>query len=212
MSLPNNQTEPVEPKDPAVDPIDTTTEPAEPKEGAELTFDDLDDDTKKLVDRERTKASKTAREKAMREAKDDPDIRKAIRAELEAEAKLSAEERVEKTLKEISLRENRLDAREKLVTAGLVGDALSEMLEILVTADREGTIARVDKFLEVYNTSVASTVDTKLRENVKNTPKPRPSSTVTKKFSEMSFDERVALKETDPKRYEEELKKSKSSI
>lgn len=177
-----------------------------------LKFEDLDPEVQKFVDRERTQASKTAREKAMRDALGNDDIRNAIKAELEAEATLTAEQKLERRNKELDLKANRVDAREKLVQGGLVGEDLNEALELVVTEDSEATIAKVNKFLELVNRAVSSETEKLNRESLRKTPKPNASPPVTKEFKDMGFEERIQLSEKDPSRYKAEMEKLRSKI
>lgn len=178
----------------------------------EIKFEDLPPEVQKFVDRERLRASTTAREKAKREALNDPDIKNAIKAELEAEATLTAEQKVERRLKEAQTIENRALAREKLVNGGFVGDALEEILSLVVSDDVEATNAKVDKFLNVVKNAVESESERRTREALRKTPKPVVNSTNTKEFKDMGFEERMKLRETDPQRYNAEMEKLRVKI
>jgi len=178
-----------------------------------VDFDSLPDEIKRFIDQERTKASNTAREKAKREALKDPDIIKAITAQVEEEAKMTAEEKASKILKEAILRENKLDAREKLVKAGIMGDDhLPKLLDLVVTEDKTATLERTDVIVNLYTALVESGIEAKTREQLKNQPKPKTPDTVTKEFKDMSYNERLALKEKDPARYKAEMAKTGKTI
>ena len=178
----------------------------------EIKFEDLAPNIQKFVDRERTKASTTARDKALRDALHNPDIQKAIKTELEAEATLTAEQKLERRSKELDLKSNKVDAREKLVAGGLVGEDLNEALEIVVSDDPVTTQARVDKFLNVIKKAVTSESERSKRESLRNTPKPNTGVTVTKEFKDMNFEERIKLRDIDPTKYKLEMDKLRTKI
>ena len=178
----------------------------------EIKFEDLSPEIQKFIDRERGKASMTAREKAKRDALKDPDIRKALQEELEAEATLTAEQKVERRLKEALTIENRALAREKLVDSGITGEELSEILELVVTDDKDATMARVDKFAEVVKKTLEKEQERNTRKALQNTPKPKTQTTETKDFKDMGFEERMKLKEADHAKYEAEIAKLRTKI
>lgn len=199
---------------------ETVENPEEPKGNEddtkktpeEVKFEDLPEEVRKFIDRERTKASKTAREKARREALEDPELKKSIREQLEKEANMSAEEKIQEMANSIAKRENRLDAKERLQDAGLKGDELTDILELVVSEDRESTMAKTDRFVRLFKSSLDSALEAKTKELVKGTPKPKSNSAPAKSFKDMSFDERAQLKKSDPARYEAEMKKSRTRI
>lgn len=178
----------------------------------EIKFEELDPEIQKYIDRERLRASTTAREKAKRDALNDPDIRAAIKSELEAEATLTAEQKVERKMKEALTIENRALAREKLVNGGFVGEELEEVLGLVVSEDAEATISKVDKLLNVVKKAVESENERRTRESLRKTPKPVVSPTETKEFKDMNFEERMKLKDADPQRYKLEMEKLRTKI
>ena len=186
------------------------TEPNQTME--EIKFEDLSPEIQKFIDRERGKASMTAREKARRDALKDPDIRKTLQDELEAEATLTAEQKVERRLKEALTIESRALAREKLVDNGITGEELSEILELVVTDDKDATLARVDKFAGVVKKALEKEQERNTRKALQNTPKPKTQTTETKDFKDMGFEERMKLKEADPAKYKAEMEKLRTKI
>jgi predicted lipase len=186
------------------------TEPNQTME--EIKFEDLSPEIQKFIDRERGKASMTAREKARRDALKDPDIRKTLQEELEAEATLTAEQKVERRLKEALTIESRALAREKLVDNGITGEELSEILELVVTDDKDATLARVDKFAGVVKKALEKEQERNTRKALQNTPKPKTQTTETKDFKDMGFEERMKLKEADPAKYKAEMEKLRTKI
>ncbi len=186
------------------------TEPLKPEE--EVKFETLPPEVQRFVDRERTKASLTAREKAKRDALKDPDIRTALKAELEAEATLTAEQKVERRMQEALAIENRALAREKLVENGIVGEDLQEILELVVTTDSETTMAKVDKFVNLVKKAVNAESEKLTRAALRQSPKPQTTPTETKAFKDMTFDERQKLKATDYARFKAEMEKLRVKI
>lgn len=190
----------------------------QPKKGGqnepakEIKFDDLDPEIQRFIDQERTSASRTSRERALRDAVNDPEIEKAIRERIIREDSMTLDEKLVTREKAIALRENRLEAREKLVEAGLVGDELTDVLELLVTDDLNDTMSRAEIFVTTFNEAVAKATEAKTRELVKGIPKPKVSQTSAKPFKDLSFKERAELKERDPSRYNAEMEKLSKKI
>ena len=128
------------------------------------------------LDRERTQASTTAREKA------DKELRKSIRDELEKEASLSAEEKVkaerEKLLEERKkFNEERIQAIYK--DAGLSEDEMTPLLE-LVTDDAEKSLEKANKiasarkkYFEDYKVNTKKQLE---KELALNSPDPNGAS------------------------------------
>lgn len=195
---------------PAEKAEDNATEPL--KQDEEVKFEDLPPAVQKYVDRERNKASMTAREKAKRDALKDPDVRTALKAELEADATLTAEQKVERRMQEALAIENKALARERLVENGIVGEDLQEILELVVTTDSETTMAKVDKFVSLVKKAVNTESEKLTRTALRQSPKPQTTPTETKAFKDMTFDERQKLKATDYSRFKAEMEKLRVKI
>jgi hypothetical protein len=135
-----------------------------------------------------------------------------LQEELEAEATLTAEQKVERRMKEALTIENRALAREKLVDSGITGEELSEILELVVTDDKDATLARVDKFAGVVKKALEKEQERNTRKALQNTPKPKTQTTETKDFKDMGFEERMKLKEADPAKYKAEMEKLRTKI
>ncbi len=179
----------------------------------EVVFDTLPDNVKRFIDQERTKASKTSREKAMRDALNDPDVVTAIKTKIETEANLSAEERLSQRAKDIALKESRVEARELLVKNGIVNkDEIEGVLSLIVSDNLGDTLTRANTFVTLFNATVASETERKTKGILKDTPKPQNSPTSTKSFKDMGFDERMQLKSKDPAKFEAEMAKVRSTI
>lgn len=199
--------------DVVVNEVEVDTEPkgadTQPNtEPREIVFDELDDDIKKFIDRERTKASKTAREKAYK----DPQFRESVRREVEEEAKLSAEDKLRIKEEAIMRKASELSAKAYLMQeANLFGEELDDALELIVSTDEEKTLAKAEKYVKTLKKMVTNATELEVAKLVKQ-PKPKTQSTQPKAFKDMSFDERVKLKQTDPARYKAEMAKVQSKI
>jgi len=191
--------------------VDTSPKGGDNKDAGtkEVVFDELPDEIKKYIDRERTRASKTAREHAL----SDPQLRETIKTELEREAQMSAEEKLQAREKEIMKKSSELSAREYLMKNGnLFGDNLESALDFVVTTDKNETLARSEKYVQTLQKMVEVATDVKVKELLKAQPKPQRSGKTNKAFKDMSFDERLKLKQTDPSRYNTEMQKTKARI
>lgn len=182
-----------------------------PKE-TEVKFDDLDDSIKRFIDQERTNASRTAREKALKEAVDNPEIVTAITERITREQNMTLDEKVTERERAVALRENSLEAREKLLEAGLVGEDLTEVLTLIVDENLDSTLNRAQIFVEKFNDAVTRATEAKTKELVQSIPKPKVTGTQAKAFKDMNFEERANLKKQDPARYEAERAKRSSKI
>jgi hypothetical protein len=179
----------------------------------EVVFDTLPDNVKKFIDQERTKASKTSRDKALKDALNDPDIVKAISTKIQEEATLTAEQKLSQREKAAALKENRMEAREILVASGIVSKEEQDKVLNLIVGDKlEETVERATTFVTLFNATVASETERKTKGLLKDTPKPQTSPTTVKPFKDMGFGEREELKAKDPARYEMELAKTRSRI
>jgi len=173
-----------------------------------VVFDELDDSIKRFIDQERTKASKTAREKAVK----DPQLRESIRQQLKKEAQMSAEEKLRIQEEEIMKKTSELSAREYLMKEGnLFGEDLEDGLAFVVSTDKDATLAKSEKYVETLNKMITKATQREVTRLTKQ-PKPKTKSTQPKAFKDMSFDERVKLKEADPARYKAEMAKVQSKI
>ena len=144
--------------------VDTpeTSKKEEVREEKTLTQDQFDKALKERLERERNKILKETETRI-----------KEVQAESERLAKLSAEEKEKeltaknqeeynRKLKEVSVRENRLDAIE-LFTKSKVP---TELVEYVLTDDRDRTLENAETFVKTYNDTVAKSV----AEQLKGTP------------------------------------------
>ena len=175
----------------------------------DFNIETLPKELKAIIDRERTKASKTARDKAI----DDPELLSKARTAVEKEVTLTTEEKLQGMLDSVMLRENRVDAKSVLSDLGLSSEEMDGALELFVDKDKEATIARVTGYKGLLTAMVASQVEKKIKDSVDNTPKPKTNAPLTDKaFKDMSYEERRALREKNPTRFEKEMKAMKPRI
>ena len=198
----------VPPVVPAVPAVPDATPPITPAIPKEVKFEDLTPEVQKYIDQERTRASKTATEKALK----DPKLIAIAKAQALAEANMTAEEKMAKMVADISLRENKLDAKDLLRTGGVAEDAIESILDMLVSDNKEQSIANTENFLKNFKSAVDSAVSTKLQTNLKNMPKPKTVALSDKAYKDMTYEERTELKKLDPVRFERELKASSTRI
>ena len=125
----------------------------------------LSPEIQKYIDQQRTNASKTSAENARKKAITDPEIVKSIREQVEKEANQTVEEKNiqrEKDLLEteqrLSIRQNKLDAKERLVTSGFNGLESDSILDVIATSDSEITLANTDMLIDAIGTIVAARV------------------------------------------------------
>jgi hypothetical protein len=144
-------------------------------------------------------------EVSQKHIKDEKALEKKIRKQIEDEAKLTAEEKAaaltkdaEEKLREVSIRENKLNALEKCVAAGISKEQAETMLTFLVTDNEETTSANVDTFIENYNKTVNSIKESFMGDN----PTPQSGGGDNKidkaAFDKMSMTEQIKLKEENP--------------
>lgn len=147
---------------PEVETPDTSKEVGTKEEEKLLTQDQFDKALKERLDRERRKLLKETEAKI-----------KEVQAEAERLAKLSAEEKerelaakneeeLRNKLRDVSIRENRLDAMELFAKSKVP----SELVEYVVNEDRDKTLENAEIFVKTFNESVAKAV----AEQLKGTP------------------------------------------
>jgi len=200
MTVPTASTEPVTV---TVAPI-IEDKPQEPAPAPIKEFDPstLSDDVKRYLDKERTRASQTARANALKEAVNDPTIVKTIGEKLQQEANKSVEERILEREKAISRRENKLMARDILSPCGISGEELENMLDIIVVDDAELTKAHaktaMESILKVANASVQKTLASQMSSL---NPPPKALGATSKAFKDMTYLEQLDFKKRDPSGY-----------
>ena len=95
--------------------------------------------------------------------------------------------------------------------ANLFGEQLDDVLELIVSTDEEATLNKAEKYVNTLKKIVTIATESEVAKLVKQ-PKPKTQSTQPKSFKDMSFDERVKLKQTDQARYKAEMAKVQSKI
>ena len=119
------------------------------------------------IDRERTKASRTARTNALKETQSEMEerIREAIeleRTKLEADeqGKLEIERKViEKAQAELAVERKTLKATKKLVSAGFSDEEVETLLPTFIAVDDKSLDSAVDNFIKVSEARVKHQVD-----------------------------------------------------
>ena len=119
------------------------------------------------IDRERTKASRTARTNALKETQSEMEerIREAIeleRTKLEADeqGKLEIERKaIEKAQAELAAERKTLKATKKLVSAGFSDEEVETLLPTFIAVDDKSLDSAVDNFIKVSEARVKHQVD-----------------------------------------------------
>ncbi len=126
---------------------------------------------------------------------------------------MSAEEKLQAREQDLMKKTSELSAREYLMKEGnLFGTDLESALEFVVTTNTDETLAKSQKYVQTLQKIVETATDSKVKELIKGQPKPQTKGTHGKAFKDMSFDERVQLKNADPSRYYAEMDKLKTRI
>lgn len=135
-------------------------------------------------------------------------------------AKLSAEELAQKELDEkmreisskeldIKKRTNTLDAKDMLSGAGIPKAHYEKFIPLLVSDDAEVTTVNVTSFIETFN-ETKTTLEQEIKQQYVQVPPPSNGSgdqPITKKeFDEMSYMEKIKLKESNPEVYKSFMK------
>lgn len=139
--------------------------------------------------------------------KTEKQIREEIQRELtlsEAEKEKLRQAEFEERMRDLSLRENKMLAKDILLKAELDADDLETALGFVVSDDADKTKERAEQYLNTLNK-----YQSKVQETLKNqTPNPKapPASTVTKKdFDKMTYAEKYKFKTENPEAYKEML-------
>lgn len=137
--------------------------------------------------------------------------------EFQDRATLSAEELAKKQLeekmsgltakeKEIARKHNTLTAKEMLADAQIPKAQYEKLITMLVTDDEEATKARVQDFVDMFN-STKTEIETKVKTEFSKIPPPAQGSgekTVTKEdFNKMGYAEKIKFKAENPELYKQ---------
>lgn len=136
-----------------------TSEKVEDKGEKLLTQDQFNEALAERLERERRRLNKETDAK-IKEVKEEAERLAVLSAE-EKEKELSQknEAEIKNRLKEVSLRENRLDAIESLVQAKVP----TELVEYVVSEDKDETMENTETFIRTFNESVAKAVADQLK-------------------------------------------------
>ena len=129
--------------------------------------------------------------------------------EYERKATLSAEEKAKEEMQEqinalakqsdeLAKRENILSAKEKLNSANISSDEYKDILDVLVSSDKEATNKNVDNFISILG-NTKQTLETKIREELTKVPPPSNNGGGDKEmdksqFNKLSYADKVKLK------------------
>jgi|SRR6056297_50659 len=145
-------------------------------------------------------------------------IEKGVNTQLEKwkqEQELTAEELAKKKIEErqseldnisknLSQKENRLNAINQFSEAGIGKDDYDGMLDLLIDSDPEVTSTKVSTYIDKI-TSAKSRLEKSLKEKYSKVPSPTSNSGeegLTKdKFNKMSYSEKIELKNNQPDVY-----------
>lgn len=140
--------------------------------------------------------------------------------ELADRAKMTAEElaqkQFEEKLREVSTKEaeikrkaNLIDAKDMLSDAQIPKSQYEKLIDMLVSDDTESTKARVQNFIDVFN-STKMEIETQVKSTLSNIPKPSTGNgdkPLTKAdFNKMTYGEKLKLKQSNPELYKEFMK------
>lgn len=109
------------------------------------------------IDQQRTQASQTAYNNALKKLENDTDFVGRIRSQIEEEARMSGEEKLklereklENDRKSLLLDRNKLTATNLLGSKGIVGEQAEAFIPFLVSENSEVTQTNVNNFLNHY--------------------------------------------------------------
>lgn len=165
----------------AVVPTTPPSDPTKPPVVATkpIDFKSLDPEIQKYIDQERTKASRTAYEKAKDKLLTDPSFLSEIEKETLRKASLTPEEKLseeqsllKQTMENLRLQENQLKGVQLLMSKGMSYEQAQQAVKFVVTSDWETTQSRTNEFLTAFATSVDNAVSEKLRTKLGTTPTP----------------------------------------
>ena len=141
--------------------------------------------------------------------------------EFEKKSKMTTEELVKEQLalkekeiqdraRELSLKSNRLLAKEKISSANLSPSDMEDILDMMVSEDETATATNVDKLIGKL-TSMLSTKEAQVKESLSKVTPPSGTSgggsEITKEvFAKMSYEQKLDLKKSQPQVYETLMK------
>lgn len=135
------------------------------------------------IDQQRTQASQTAFNNALKKLESDENFINGIRSKIEEEARLSGEEKLklereklEMDRKAILLDRNKLTATNLLNSKGIVGEQVNAFLPFLVSENSELTETNVTNFLNHYTSTIDTQISTMKQQLLHDGYKPNNSA------------------------------------
>ena len=192
------------------------------EEVREFTPEQLDALLQQEGDKRVTSALATARAKWQKE-QEELLVKKENewKEEYERKATLSAEEKAKEEMQEqinalakqsdeLAKRENILSAKEKLNSANISSDEYKDILDVLVSSDKEATNKNVDNFISILG-NTKQTLETKIREELTKVPPPSNNGGGDKEmdksqFNKLSYADKVKLKSENPELFKKLIK------
>lgn len=156
---------------------DNSTPPATP-----APFDpaNLPPEVQRYIDQQRTQASQTAYKNALKDAENDPKILEKVSAKLAEDARMSAEEKVQRERdaleaekQSLQVERNSITATSALVAEGIDRDVAAAIVPFVTTADPNATAENVKSFLTAFNGAVEAKVEAVKTELLANGGAPR---------------------------------------
>lgn len=187
-------------------PVTESNENAKPKE--KINFNDLPDEIKQYIDGERTRASKKARARALR----DPELLEKAKQMVAEEAELTAEQKFQQLADELAYQKNQLLVEKQLQKSGIDVDEVEGLIDMLVTKDSEKTMENTEKFVTTMQSAIESAIAKQRKANLKDMPTPKNKVPKGKAFKDMNYKERQELKEADPERFKREMSAHSSKL
>lgn len=134
--------------------------------------------------------------------------------EFEEQSRLTAEELAEKKIlekteeleqreKELSVKNNTLEAKSMLAGAEIPKEHYEKFVGLLVSGDDVETKENVENFISTFNETKAE-IERSIKENYSNVPSPKkgdPKAVGKEEFNKMTFDEKIAFKNDYPDLY-----------
>lgn len=142
--------------------------------------------------------------------------------EIEARAKLSGEELAKKEFEELqrsleekskslAVKENLLDAKTQLASANVPSEYYEKLLNNMVTSDIDSTKTNIDNLISIYN-NTKSQIEANIKAQLTKVPPAdkgnggKGDDWTKEKFNKASYNEKLALKESNPDVYHSFIK------
>lgn len=176
------------------------------------------------TDRRINAVMQKTRQEAMEALKADPNfvanVQKDIRAQIELEAKMTAEdkqkailEKAELALKNARVRENTALAREEFSKKGITKDEYEDFMSMLVDEDDAKTIEKVNKWSEMFQKSVNAKLEQEKAKIKKNEVIPEKNGNTNVKSTNIEDYTMVQLNtmmKEEPERYRQIVDNSRN--